>query len=48
MNRTILENLEAKLLALRALRAKLHDLDAGESFGDIGALRRPKSERLRA
>ena len=44
VNRTILEDLEAKVLALRALHAKLRDMDAGESFGDIVARGRPKSE----
>lgn len=38
--------LEAKVIALRALHAKLRDLDAGESFGDIVARGRPKSEML--
>ena len=42
VNRTILEDLEAKMLALRALHAKLRELDAGESFGDIVARGRPK------
>ncbi len=46
VNRTILEDLEAKVLALRALHAKLRDLDAGESFADVVARGRPKSEML--
>lgn len=46
VNKTILEDLEAKVLALRALHAKLRDLDAGESFGDVVARGRPKSEML--
>ena len=46
VNRTILEDLEAKVLALRALHAKLRDQDAGESFGDVVARSRPKSEML--
>ena len=46
VNKTILEDLEAKVLALRALHATSRDLDAGESFGDIVARGRPKSEML--
>ncbi len=46
VNRTILEDLEAKVLALRALHAKLREMDGGESFGDIVARGRPKSEML--
>ena len=46
VNKTILEDLEQKVLALRALHAKLRDLDAGESFGDIVARGRPKSEMV--
>ena len=46
VNKTILEDLEAKVLALRALHAKLRDMEAGESFGDIVARGRPKSEML--
>ena len=46
VNRTILEDLEQKVLSLRALHAKLRDLDGGESFGDIVARGRPKSEML--
>ena len=38
--------LEAKVIALRALHAKLRDQDAGESFGDIVARGHPKSEML--
>lgn len=41
VNRMILEDLEAKVLALRALHQKLRDLDAGESFGDAVARGRP-------
>lgn len=41
----ILEDLEAKALALRALHTKLHDLDAGESFGDVVARSRPRLGR---
>jgi hypothetical protein len=41
VNRVILEDLEQKVLALRALHAKLRDLDAGESFGDVVARSRP-------
>ena len=46
VNRTILEDLEAKVLALRALHAKLRDQDAGESFGDLVTRGRPKNQRL--
>jgi len=42
VNRVILEDLEQKVLALRALHAKLRDLDAGESFGDVVARARPR------
>ena len=45
VNRTILEDLEAKVIALRALHAKLRDLDAGESFGDVVARSRPQLGR---
>ena len=41
VNRIILEDLEQKVLALRALHAKLRDLDAGESFGGVVARSRP-------
>ena len=41
VNRTILEDLEQKVLALRALHAKLRDLDAGENFGGVVARSRP-------
>ncbi|MGA8664224.1 MAG: hypothetical protein WB809_04045 [Thermoplasmata archaeon] len=37
VNRVILEDLEQKVLALRALHAKLRDLNAGPSFGDVVA-----------
>ena len=42
VNRIILEDLEEKVLALRALHAKLRDLDGGESFGDVVARSRPR------
>ncbi|MGI0130906.1 MAG: hypothetical protein ACREEC_12290, partial [Thermoplasmata archaeon] len=32
-NRVIIEDLEQRVLALRALHAKFRDVDAGESFG---------------
>lgn len=48
VNRTILEDLEARVLALRALHTRLRDMDAGESFGDIVARSRPESEMLSA
>ncbi len=41
MNRIILQDLEEKVLALRALHAKFRDLDAGPSFGDVVAWSRP-------
>jgi hypothetical protein len=37
VNRIILEDLEQKVLALRALHAKLRDMDAGESFAGVVA-----------
>ncbi len=46
VNRTILEDLEQKVLALRALHAKLRNMDAGESFGEVVARARPRSESL--
>jgi len=45
VNRTILEDLEQKVLALRALHAKLRDLDAGENFGGVVARARPAAAR---
>jgi hypothetical protein len=41
VNRTILEDLEEKVLALRALHAKLRDIEAGESFAGVVARSRP-------
>ena len=41
VNRVILEDLEQKVLALRALHAKLRDKDAGESFAGVVAQSRP-------
>jgi len=41
VNRTILEDLEEKVLALRQLHAKLRDIAAGESFADVVARSRP-------
>jgi len=41
VNRIILEDLEQKVLALRALHAKLRDLDVGESFAGVVARSRP-------
>jgi len=37
VNRTVLEDLKQKVLALRALHLKLRDLDAGENFGGVVA-----------
>jgi hypothetical protein len=45
VNRTILEDLEEKVMALRQLHAKLRDRDAGESFGDVVARSRPVASR---
>jgi hypothetical protein len=42
VNRIILEDLEQKVLALRALHAKLRERDAGDSFGDVVARSRPR------
>jgi hypothetical protein len=44
VNRILLEDLEQKVLALRALHAKLRDMDAGESFGAVVARSRLRSE----
>jgi hypothetical protein len=41
VNRVILEDLEAKVLALRALHEKLRDVTAGPSLGDVVARGRP-------
>jgi len=41
VNRTILEDLEEKVLALRQLHAKLRDMDAGESFAGVVSRSRP-------
>jgi len=41
VNRTILEDLEERVLALHALHVKLHNFDAGPSFGDVVARSRP-------
>ena len=41
MNRIILEDLEQKVLALRALHAKLRDTDAGASYGTVVARSKP-------
>jgi hypothetical protein len=41
VNRMILEDPEQKVLALRALHAKLRDLDAGENFGGVVARSQP-------
>jgi len=45
VNRTILEDLEEKVMALRQLHQKLRDRDAGESFGDVVARSRPVASR---
>ncbi|MGP8159018.1 MAG: hypothetical protein ACLPWO_05370 [Thermoplasmata archaeon] len=41
VNRIILEDLEQKVLALRALHAKFRDMDAGPSFGAVVARSKP-------
>jgi len=41
VNRVLLEDLEQRVVALRALHAKLRDLDGGESFGSVVARPRP-------
>ena len=45
VNRTILEDLEQKVLALRALHAKLQDIEGGKNFGGIVARSRPVASR---
>jgi hypothetical protein len=44
VNRIILEDLEQKVLALRALHAKLRIVEGGASFGDVVAGGRPRAE----
>jgi hypothetical protein len=46
VNRVILEDLEQKVLALRALHAKLRERDEGPSFADVVSRSRPRSEML--
>jgi hypothetical protein len=41
VTRIILEDLEQNVLALRALHAKLHSMDAGESFAGVVSRSRP-------
>jgi len=41
VNRVILEDLEQKVLALRALHEKLRDATAGPSLGEVVARARP-------
>ena len=38
---TVLADVEQQVMALRALHAKLRDLDAGENFGGLVARARP-------
>lgn len=45
VNRTILEDLEQKVLALRALHLTLRDIDAGENFGGLVARGRSREPR---
>ena len=46
VSRTILEDLEEKVLAFRALHAKLRDAAAGESLGEVVSRGWPRSEML--
>ena len=46
VNKTILKDLEPKVIAFRALHAKLGHLNTGESFGDSVARGRAKSAML--
>ena len=46
MNRKTLEDLEQKVLALRALHLKLRDADVGENFGGIVARSRPAPSEI--
>jgi hypothetical protein len=48
VNRIILEDLEQKVLALRAHHAKLRALDIGPSFGDVVARSRPAAQSATA
>jgi hypothetical protein len=41
INRTILDDLEQKVRALRALHAKFREMDAGESFARVSRGRDP-------
>jgi hypothetical protein len=41
VNCVLLEDLEEKVIALRALHEKLRDVTAGPSFGDVVARSRP-------
>jgi hypothetical protein len=45
VNRTILEDLEARVMALRTLHAKLRDIEGGENFGGMVASARPVRQR---
>ena len=42
---TVLADVEQQVMALRALHAKLRDLDAGENFGGVVARGRPVASR---
>jgi hypothetical protein len=46
VNRVLLEDLEQKVLALRALHAKLRERDEGPSFAEVVSRSRPRSEML--
>jgi len=41
----VLADVEQQVLALRAIHAKLRDLDAGENFGDVVAPGRRRQPR---
>jgi len=45
IGRTFLADVEQQVMALRALHAKLRDLDAGENFGGLIAQARPPPSR---
>jgi hypothetical protein len=43
---TVLADVELQVMALRALHAKLRDLDSGENFGGVVARSRPTGRRF--
>ena len=44
---TVLADVEQQVMALRALHAKLRDIEAGENFGDMVAKSRPVATQTR-